>query len=181
MRRSLATAESAPTVREYFQILVDTLLGRFVPAYTKRPKRRVIAAAKSFFTDVGVVNRLARRGRLTPGGELYGKALENWVCHELSAYASYRQRDFELRYWRLASGLEVDFVTDGLELAVEAKATRQVQSDDLRGLRELVVDQPSVGRRVVVSLDAKPRRTQDGIEILPARAFAHRLWAGDLV
>src|SRR5258705_12369738 len=35
---------SSHTIKSYFQILEDTLLGRWLPAYTKRPKSRVIAA-----------------------------------------------------------------------------------------------------------------------------------------
>lgn len=76
-------AVSSPTVKEYYQILVDTLLGRFLPAFTARPKRRVIQAPKFYFADVGVVNHLAQRGTVAPGGELFGKALENLICHEL--------------------------------------------------------------------------------------------------
>jgi predicted AAA+ superfamily ATPase len=55
---------SGHTVRSYFEILEDTLLERWLPAYRKRPKRRVIGAPKFSFADVGVVNRLARRGEL---------------------------------------------------------------------------------------------------------------------
>jgi predicted AAA+ superfamily ATPase len=91
-------------VKSYFEILVDTLLGEFLPAYTKRPKRRVIGAPKFYFADVGVVNTLARRGRLEPGGELFGKAFESWVRHELKAFSLYRERFFDFSYWRLASG-----------------------------------------------------------------------------
>jgi hypothetical protein len=58
---------SAYTVKEYFQVLVDTLLGSFLPSYRQRPKRRVIQSPKFYFADVGVVNRLARRGRLARG------------------------------------------------------------------------------------------------------------------
>jgi len=29
--------------------------------------------------------------------------------------------------------------------------------------------------------DERPRRTDDGVEILPARTFAERLWADDLL
>jgi len=46
------------TVREHYQILVDTLLGTFVPAYTIKPKRRIIQAPKFYFRDLGVVNYL---------------------------------------------------------------------------------------------------------------------------
>jgi predicted AAA+ superfamily ATPase len=172
---------SAPTVRGYFDILVDTLLARFLPAYTRRPKRRVVQTAKCYFADVGVVNVLARRGRLEPGSELFGKAFESWVFHELSAYRAYRGFGFDLAYWRLASGAEVDFVVDDLRCAVEAKATPHVHADHLKGLRELQRDQPRIGKRVVVSLDARARRTEDGIDVLPAATFARELWSGGLL
>ena len=83
---------SSQTVRGYFEILEDTLLGRFLPAYRRRPKRRVVAAPKFYFGDVGVVNFLAKRGAVRAGGELFGKAFENWVFHELCCYNSYRAR-----------------------------------------------------------------------------------------
>ncbi|HXQ22548.1 MAG TPA: DUF4143 domain-containing protein [Candidatus Acidoferrales bacterium] len=171
---------SAYTVKEYFQILVDTLLGQFVPGYQKRPKRRVIRAPKFYFADVGLVNHLAKRHALEPGGPLFGAAFENWVLHEISAYRAYHDFAFDICYWRLASGIEVDFVIDDMRTAIEAKATARVHADHLKGLRELARDHPRVGRRVVVSLDERPRRTEDGIDILPAQLFAQRLWEGDI-
>lgn len=154
---------SAPTVRGYFEILTDTLLARLLPAYTRRPKRRVIQTPKCYFADVGVVNVLARRGRLVPGSELFGKAFESWVFHELSAYRAYRGFPFELAYWRLATGTEVDFVVDDLSCAIEAKATARVHADHLKGLRELHRDDPRVGRRIVVGLAtcSRPRRSRE--------------------
>lgn len=171
---------SAPTARKYFQVLVDTRLGRFLPAFTKRPKRRVIGAPKFFLADVGIVNTLTRRGPLVPGSELFGKAFENWIFHELTAASHYRERYMELSYWRLASGIEVDFVIGDMRCAIEAKAVVRVTSDHLKGLRQLVMDQPGVRRRVVASLEPSPRVTEDGIEILPWRVFLDRLWSGEL-
>jgi len=172
---------SSVTVKSYFEILVDTLLGEFLPAYTKRPKRRVIGAPKFYFADVGVVNILARRGRLQPGGELFGKAFESWVRHELKAFSLYRERFFDVSYWRLASGIEVDFIVDDMAAALEAKATARVKSDDLVGLRQLAVDQPRVRRRMIVCLEPKSRMTGDGILVLPWRSFRDRLWSGELL
>ncbi len=171
---------SSHTIKDYFGILEDTLLGRWLPAYTKRPKRRVIAAPKFYFADVGVVNHLARRGTaLLRGSEVYGKAFENWVFHELAAYNAYHERFARLSYWRLASGIEVDFVVNDFDLAIEAKATAKVTADHLRGLRNLLQDHPRARHRVVVCLESKSRRTDDGILILPAREFCERLEAGD--
>jgi predicted AAA+ superfamily ATPase len=86
---------SSHTTKSHFEILVDTLLGCWLPSYRKRPKRRVVAAPKFYFADIGVVNHLAKRGEVIAGSELYGKAFESWVFHELSAYRSYRDRDWD--------------------------------------------------------------------------------------
>lgn len=171
---------SSHTAKSHFQILDDTLLGRWLPAYRKRPKRRVIGAPKFYFVDVGVVNRLAKRGDLVPGSELYGKAFENWVFHELSAFKSYRDFDGDLSYWRLASGIEVDFVLGDMAAAIEAKSSSRITSDHLKGLRSLAQDHPRVGRRIVVCREPRKRKTEDGIEIIPVSAFVRELWNGDL-
>jgi predicted AAA+ superfamily ATPase len=171
---------SSPAVKEHFQILVDTLLGRYLPAYTKRPKRRVIQSPKFYFADVGIVNHLTKRGPLAPGSELFGKAFENWVHHELSAHRVYSGQFYDLSYWRLPSGIEVDFVIDDMACAIEAKASARVTSDHLRGLREVVRDHRKVKRRILVCTSERARRTEDGIDILPAREFARRLWAGEI-
>lgn len=172
---------SSHTTKAHFQILEDTLLGRWLPAYRRRPKRRVIQGPKFYFADVGVVNRLARRGELMPGSELYGKAFENWVFHELAAFIGYRGFDGGISYWRLASGVEVDFVLGDMQVAIEAKSGERITWDHLRGLRSVSEDHPRVGRRIVVCREPRARRTDDGIEILPAATFVDRLWGGDLI
>ena len=60
---------SRETIRAYFEILVDTLVGRMLPPFRKRPKRRVSLAEKFYFSDVGVANFLAKRGHVQRGSE----------------------------------------------------------------------------------------------------------------
>ena len=140
----------------------------------------MIRAPKFYFSDVGVVNHLARRGGVRPGSELFGKAFENWVFHELCAHNAYSEAFATLSYWRLASGIEVDFIVNDMEIAIEAKATRKVTSDHLKGLRNLRDDHTRVRQRILVCLEAKPYRTDDAISVLPAAEFCARLHAGDL-
>jgi predicted AAA+ superfamily ATPase len=168
---------SAVAVKNYFEILADTLIGRFLPAYRGRPKRRVVRSPKFYLFDVGLVNHLAKRGRLEPKSELYGKAFENWVFHELSASLSYSLSENELSYWKLDSQAEVDFIVGPMRYALEAKAKSRINDDDLKGLRELVKDFPKVARRAVVSLELQSRRTADGIEILSVNDFRKELAA----
>jgi predicted AAA+ superfamily ATPase len=171
---------SSQTVRGYFEILEDTLMARWLPSYRKRPKRRVIHSPKLYFADVGVVGFLARRGRLEPGSELFGNAFENWCFHEITAYNSYAERFATISYWRLASGIEVDFVINDMAVAIEAKSSRTISSHHLKGLRQLAIDHPSVERRIVLCLEDRPRRTADGIEIVPYGDFVRRLWNRDI-
>jgi predicted AAA+ superfamily ATPase len=60
---------SAPTIRSHFQILEETLTGRFLPSFQKRPKRRVIQAPKFYFFDVGLANYLMKRTNIEYGSE----------------------------------------------------------------------------------------------------------------
>lgn len=171
---------SSRTVKEYFQILVDTLLGRIVPAYKKRPKRRVIQASKFYFSDVGVVNYLAKRGRLESGSELFGKAFENFICHELHAHSSYSDQHYEISYWQLTSGIEVDFILGQMDVAIEVKSSKKINNKHLKSLRELFIEYPKVKRRILVCLEEKKSKTEDGIEILPYKDFLELLWKNEV-
>jgi predicted AAA+ superfamily ATPase len=103
------------------------------------------------------------------------------VFHELVAHNAYSETFAAFGSWRLASGIEVDFIVNDMEVAIKAKATGRVTSDHLKGLRDLVRDHPRVRQRVVVCLEPRARRTEDGIEVLPVLEFCRRLAAGDLV
>ncbi len=109
---------SAKSVKEYFHILEDTLLGYFVPSFIRREKRRVTKSPKFYFRDVGTANYIAERKNLLPGNELFGKSFENWLAHEIKSYSSYSQKYFDVSYWRLTSGIEVDFILGDMEIAI---------------------------------------------------------------
>jgi len=105
---------------------------------------------------------------------------EDGLPHELRAHNAYSEAFAQLSYWRLASGLEVDFIVNDMDVAIEAKATAKVTSDHLKGLRSLVQDHPQTKQRVVVSLEPRSRRMEDGILLLSATDFHQQLSAGSL-
>lgn len=171
---------SAPTVKSYYQILVDTLLGKFIPAYHKRPKRRVILAPRFYFFDVGVVGFLTKRGRIEIGSELFGRAFEHFLFMELSAYASYSGLHYSISYWRTASQLEVDFILGDHEVIIEAKGTSSSQPQHLKGLTAFGEEYRS-RRRILVSCDPRPRSVMAKIDILPWKIFLEDLWSGKII
>lgn len=169
---------ASSTVKDYYQILIDTLLGAYLPAYTKRNKRRVFQGPKFYFADVAMVNQLAKRGVLVSGSELYGKAFENVVFHELNAYREYQSLDFSLSFWRLTSGAEVDFILGNMDIAIEVKSSRNIQKHHLKGLKEISKEYPMLSQRVLVCLEPEPRITDSGICIMPFSYFVDQLWNG---
>jgi len=170
---------SVSTVRDHYGILVDTLIGAFLPAYTIRAKRRTIHAPKFYFRDVGLVNFLAKRGVIQKGSELFGKAFENWVFHELSVHSRYSEKFYDISYWRLTTGIEVDFVLGKAEIAVEAKGKEKITANDLKGLLQFKEEHPGVKHLIVVSLEKQARLTDKGILILPYSDFLKRLWQNE--
>ena len=171
-------ARDSKTVKNYFDILRDTLMGRYLPAYQKQPKSKHRHKPKFYFADVGVVNNLAHRGVMEPGSSDFGKAFENWVFHELTSYIQYQGLYEELKYWRHNS-TEVDFLL-GDRIAVEAKAKSSIGNRDLGGLRKLADHHRSFTQRVVVSLVRKPYTTEDGVAVVPAKEFVEALWGNGL-
>lgn len=167
---------SSVTVKSYFDVLVDTLFGYIVPAYTKIVKRKLIQAPKFYMFDVGVTNYLLRRSRLKQGSPEYGHAFEHLIIQELIAYLGYHGRQRELSYWRTKTGVEIDAVLGDAQVGIEIKSSTEVKDNQLRGLRSFGEDYPHA-RLVVVSLD-KYRRRKENIEIIPVNEFLSDLWAG---
>lgn len=166
------------TVQEYFQILRDTLLGWDVPVWQRTKKRKAVATPKFWFFDWGVVRHLRGTGRVKAPSPEFGHAFEAWIGHELKTWCDYRGNGAELCFWRSRTGHEVDFVV-GDQVAVEVKATTNVTERHVAGLAAL--REEGLLKRYVVVCQETRRRTADGIEILPWRAFADELWDGRLV
>lgn len=174
------THVSAATVRSYFQILEDTLLGFTLEPWRRAKKRRLVETAKFYLFDIGVSNHLNPEASvITEGTDLYGRAFEHFLLNEIRAYSAYRGRERALSYWRTSSGREVDLIVGDLELALEFKGGRRVREEDLGGMRTLL-DERKVGRAMVISREKRPRTTEDRIEILPWSDFCKMLWDGDL-
>jgi predicted AAA+ superfamily ATPase len=170
----------AKTVKEYYQILCDTLLGRLISPYKKRQERQVIVkAAKFYLFDVGVAGAVTKRHISEERGELFGKAFEHFVLMELTAHSSYSEIDYPISFWRTKSGLEVDFILGSGEVAIEVKGTSRVEDRDLRALSAFH-DEQKPRKSLLVCNEAVERRIGE-IRIVPWRSFLRELWSGDII
>ena len=172
---------SAKTVKEYFAILEETMLGFYLPAYTKVIKRKLIQSPKFYYFDVAIPNHLLHRRILQPGTDIYGHTLEHFVVQELRAFVSYTfGEDKILSYWRtLDNKYEVDVLicdalTNRVEVAIEIKSADHVVSNDTKGLKAFGEEHPDT-KLILLSMEERPRLL-NGIEIWPVIDFLAKLW-----
>lgn len=173
------TGVSAKIVRNYFQILEDTLLGYRLQPWRKTVNRRLIETEKFYLFDVGLANYLAQRTPKLKTSE-FGKSFEHYLLMELMAYKAYKNPELRLHYWRTASQIEVDFILNDMQVAIEIKASNKVHDSDAKGLKSLQ-EEHQVGRAILVSFESKPKFITKTIESLPWQLFLEQLWNGDII
>ena len=170
---------SANTVKAYYKILCDTLLGFEVPAYTKVIKRKLSKASRFYFFDVGIANYLTGRHHLAPKTPEYGHAFEHLVMQEIAAYLGYSDSEEKMTYWHTYDNLEVDAVIGDARIAIEIKSTDSVQASHKKGLSEFAKEHPNV-KQILVSRDRVTRRSGD-VDLFYVTDFFKALWAGEVI
>ncbi|MGN1173805.1 MAG: ATP-binding protein, partial [Muribaculaceae bacterium] len=107
------------TVKEYFNILEDTLVGYTIPAFTASKKRKATTSPKFYFFDVGVANYLSQKKDMLPGTDDFGHSFEHFIIQEIIAFLGYSHSRENISYWRTNSGYEVDAIIGDGRVAIE--------------------------------------------------------------
>ena len=169
---------SGKTVKNFFEVLEDTLSGFLLRPFRKTKLRKATSRAKFYLFDIGVTNSLSGRREIPVGTEIFGKTFEHFIALELRAYLSYRRSDLELGFWRTENGYEVDF-TVGSQVAIEVKSTDLVNERHLAGLKALR-EEGIFSSFCIVSQDLAQREVA-GIRVYPWREFLSLLWQDRII
>jgi uncharacterized protein len=172
------TAIPASTIREYYSILEDTLLGFMLEPFTKSKKRKAIATAKFYLFDTGITHALAQTKTLERNTDIYGRSFEHWIGMELLCYLSYRRIRELLGFWRTKYLQEVDFVIDD-QIAIETKATKQVSQRDIRNL-QILKEENIFKKYYLISQDPTETKAND-IWCLHWSTFLEKLWSDEIL
>ena len=178
----------AKTVKEYYQILIDTLLGYYIFPFKKQASRNIILSTPKFYLfDVGVANYISKNNILSLKGTAAGKSLEHYIFLELLAYRGINDLDFTIDYWRTKAGLEIDFVLsthNKILAAIEVKISSKIDKIDLKALIVFAEEQ-DIKLLYMVSLESRARKVvinqTTEILILPYQEFLKKLWEGNLI
>lgn len=170
---------SANTVKAYYKILVDTLLGFEVPAYRKVIKRKLYKSPRFYYFDIGIANHLTKRYQLAPKTPEYGHAFEHLIMQEIVAYLAYTNSDEELTYWHTYENIEVDAIIGDARVAIEIKSTDHVDHGDKKGIMEFAKEHPNA-KQILVSRDRISRRSGN-VDLYYVTDFFKALWAGEII
>ena len=170
---------SANTVKAYYKILVDTLLGFEVPAYRKVIKRKLYKSPRFYYFDIGIANHLTKRYQLAPKTPEYGHAFEHLIIQEIVAYLAYTNSDEELSYWHTYENIEVDAIIGDARVAIEIKSTDHVDHGDKKGIMEFAKEHPNA-KQILVSRDRISRRIGN-VDLYYVTDFFKALWAGEII
>lgn len=131
---------SGPTVKEYYQILEDTLIACKIPAWTHSVRKQIMQSPKYYLFDTGLVNALAGglQEELKSKTYKYGNLFETLVVLEIVKYFSVRGSEFKMYHYRDYDGLEVDLVLQRGRfedpIAIEIKSGESPDEDKARSL-----------------------------------------------
>jgi predicted AAA+ superfamily ATPase len=169
------TGTSHATVKEYFKILEDTLVGTFLFPFHKSQRKRLAQHPKFYIFDTGVERALTRKLslRLEEGTRDYGEAFEHWVINETIRLGAYGNKDFELSHFRTERGAEVDLVIEpprGGVIAVEVKSGRDPRSAEFQPGFEALAEITKPRRTICVSRAPHPRKV-GSTDVLPWREY----------
>ena len=168
---------SGPTVRQYYEILEDTLLGFYLRPW-KGPKRKAIQSSKFYLFDLGIKWFLAQVKSLPEKSDLFGNAFEAFIVQEIVALCSYRRLRHRLYFWRTTYQDEVDLII-GDKFAIEIKSTRKATHQHCSGLIK-IKEEGFSGRRILLSRDTINRTLDDGTEMRYWEDFLEEVWTSSL-
>ena len=150
----------------YFEVLEDCLIVHRLPPFAKSARRRLVQHPRYYFFDPGVLNGLL--GNFKVSSDRIGNLFEHLVFTQIAHSALARDKRMNLSSYRTEHGAEVDFIitSDEETLAIESKASRNVGTNDLRGLNSFAEYYGKPHRAMVFYLGAH-RRKIGNVEIFP--------------
>jgi predicted AAA+ superfamily ATPase len=149
------------TVQNYFQILCDTHLGFYLPAFHRSVRKSQKEAPKFYLFDNGVKKALERSldSKPSPSTSVYGDLFEAFVIQEVFRLNSYKNLDWRMAYFKTKNNSEVDLIlTKGREtILVEIKSYTKMAALDMAKLNRIAPDFKA--RAYLVSRDTNEEKS----------------------
>jgi uncharacterized protein len=158
------------TIKNYYSILEDTLIGSFLEPFHHSFRKRLSHKPKFYFFDRGIVKALTRTLSvpLMPGTSAYGEAFEHFIFLECQKLANLYQPEFRFSYLKTKDDAEIDLIVERPNarlLCIEIKSSTSVSEDKLQRFSQLTRE---LGHCEAVCLSQDPFPKRYGhVQVLP--------------
>jgi predicted AAA+ superfamily ATPase len=171
------------TVQGYFEILIDTLMGFWLPAWRLKSATKQVLHSKFYFFDTGICRVLTGKGIYALQPEESGHLLETYFLNEVRAYLEYSKKYYPMHYWATHDQMEVDLLLETSKgyVAFEFKASNRWEGKFNRGLKR-IQSELKIPNENLMGVFMGPRELLvDDIAVFTVENFLKRLWDGTLI
>ena len=128
------------TVQNYFSILEDTLVGFFLPTYSRSVRKQQQKAPKFYLFDTGITRALDNTVTLPirPKTFSFGQNFEHFIILECFKLNHYFSKRYKFSYLKTKNRLELDLIIQRpgkKTLIVEIKSTNEIRSDHIKTIK----------------------------------------------
>jgi len=167
------------TVKSYFEILEETLLGFFLEGFHESVRKSQRQAPKFYLFDTGIERVLARTldVPLREGTFAFGLAFEAFFINEVNKLNHYYRKDFRLSYLRTGDDAEIDLIVDkgrNERVLLEIKSTDRIKESDTSTLSRFSRDIEN-SAAILVSRDPNPKKFGN-VDALPWKVALKQLF-----
>lgn len=162
---------SLPAIKQFYQVLEETLIIERVDPYLKNARKRIFSSPRYYFFDIGVRNAIAR---VPLQKELLnlekGKLFEHAVMLEMIRRIRMMKKDYRVYFWRTSGGAEVDCIieTENAVIPIEIKASSSVSTGEIKGLKSFLEEYKSKAREgYVVTMGERKEKLAKNITAIP--------------
>ncbi|MDZ4322503.1 MAG: DUF4143 domain-containing protein, partial [Alphaproteobacteria bacterium] len=160
------------TIKQYFSILEDTLMGFMLEPFHGSFRKRLHAKPKFYFFDRGVCGALSRMltVSLKKSTAEYGQAFEHFIILECLKLANYFYPEYRFSYLKTKDDVEVDLIVERpgkKTLFIEIKSSDSVGKHKLSAFMNLMKDIEN-SEAICISQEMRAKKI-GGILVFPWR------------
>ncbi len=186
---SRQVGKSGDTIKSWFQILKDTLIGQEIKAFTPHLFPRETKHSKFYLFDAGVANALSNEISDLPS-EKRGFLFESLVLNELQVYLEIKKLNYQIFHFSLPKSGDIDFIIEVKKkslsqpsqfISFDLKLSKKWESKFGDATFQLKERAGARHLKAYAIYTGTERRTINNLQVLPLSVFVGDLWAGKLI
>lgn len=182
--------KSGDTVKSWFQILKDTLVGYTIDPYPLNLMPKESKHPRFYFFDCGVARAAEGISTLSEIPERKGFYFETLILNELKTYFEVKKKQHKIFYYSVSSWGDLDFVIEVKKktmsapsqlIGIEVKYSKVWKPEFDKVLSKILTERKKQMIKSIGIYTGDKRLTRNSIEVLPLNLFIELLWSGKLI